>query len=172
MGAHKASSSATIIAAAVNRDERESTILAAVAAIQSHITESGLSIDVAVMARHVGASVGGLYNLIRGQCAQIARQHELDEAFCRSDVSLQLRRCALRVIANWGELADGSIRRKAIWRRVCAKFIYPKNSLCVEIARLFGILEEGLDYTWKIMVVDCIKERRMTSHKRAMRTVP
>jgi hypothetical protein len=120
------------------------------------------------VARHVGASVGGLYHLIPAQCVQIARQHKLDEAFLSTKLSFKLHRFVLRIIANWDERADGPMSRKAIWRRVRAKNIYPKNLFRLEIGRLFGILDEDSGRIGKIVKIDRVKPRRMPCDERVM----
>jgi hypothetical protein len=122
------------------------------------------------VARHVGASVGGLYHLIPAQCVQIARQHKLDVAFTHTSLSFKLQRLVLRIIANWDELADGPMSRKAIWRRVRSKNIYPKNLFRLEIARLFGILEEDSGCIGKIIKIDRVKPRRMPCEERVVPT--
>lgn len=114
------------------------------------------------VARQVGASVGGLRHLLPAQCLQIARQHKLDEALLRTNVKAELYGLVLRIIVNWDELADGPMSKKAIWRRMLRNTTYPKNIFRLEIARLFGILEEDPDYFGKIMKIDRVKPPRTT----------
>lgn len=123
------------------------------------------------VARHVGASVGGLSHLIPAQCVQIARQHKLDEAYLRSNVSTQLYRLVLHMIENWDERVDGPMSRKAIWRRVRVDTRYPKNLFRAHIAKIFSILDEDPEGLGKIYTLRRVRRDRIARPKSSERMV-